>query len=149
DRHGTTPLPPYIKRKESESSRLDSQSYQTVYARERGAIAAPTAGLHFTPRILEEIERRGVKTVTITHHVGYGTFQPVRVEQIEEHRVEAERFVITEDGAGIMNRARSGGGRIIAVGTTTTRALESAATEAGEIVPGESSTDLYIYPGYR
>jgi S-adenosylmethionine:tRNA ribosyltransferase-isomerase len=124
DRIGRTPLPPYIKR--DEEDRLDQARYQTVYARERGAVAAPTAGLHFTPELLEQIRARGVEVVEITLHVGYGTFQPIRVERVEAHRIEAEHYTISEQAATTIHRARAEGRRIIAVGTTTTRALESA-----------------------
>ncbi|MEN3331374.1 MAG: S-adenosylmethionine:tRNA ribosyltransferase-isomerase [Blastocatellia bacterium] len=125
NRIGRTPLPPYIKR--DEEDRLDQERYQTVYARERGAVAAPTAGLHFTPELLEQIRALGVEVVEITLHVGYGTFQPIRVEQVEEHHIEAERYTISEQAAAVINRALSESRRVIAVGTTTTRALESAA----------------------
>jgi len=124
DRIGRTPLPPYIKR--DEEDRLDQERYQTVYARERGAVAAPTAGLHFTRELLEQIRARGVEVVEITLHVGYGTFQPIRVERVEEHHIEAERYTISEPAAATINRALSESRRVIAVGTTTTRALESA-----------------------
>src|ERR1051325_3494645 len=122
DRIGRTPLPPYIKR--DEEDRLDAARYQTVYARERGAVAAPTAGLHFTRELLDRARGRGVEVVEITLHVGYGTFQPVRVERVEEHHVEPERYSISEEAARSINRALDDGRRVIAVGTTTTRALE-------------------------
>jgi S-adenosylmethionine:tRNA ribosyltransferase-isomerase len=146
---GLTPLPPYIKREKEEQARLDQVRYQTVYAANRGAIAAPTAGLHFTPEILASIEALGVKIVKITHHVGYGTFQPVRVENILEHKIEAEQAIISEDSANTINQARKNGGRVIAIGTTTTRALETAANENREIIAGQYTTELYIYPGYK
>jgi S-adenosylmethionine:tRNA ribosyltransferase-isomerase len=149
ERIGATPLPPYIKRDDPSSVRFDSESYQTIYARERGAIAAPTAGLHFTRRVIDTVRERGVTITTITHHVGYGTFQPVRVEQIEEHRIERERFVISDESASAINQARARGGRVVAVGTTTTRALETAAGDTGEIDSGSRATELFIYPGYR
>jgi len=125
DRIGRTPLPPYIKR--DEEDRLDAERYQTVFARVRGAVAAPTAGLHFTPELLEGLRAGGVEIAEITLHVGYGTFQPVRVDRVEDHRVEPEAYSISEQAAAQVNRAISEGRRIIAVGTTTTRALESAA----------------------
>jgi len=125
DRIGRTPLPPYIKR--DEEDRLDAERYQTVFAHERGAIAAPTAGLHLTNQLIDEIKQRGVKVVEITLHVGYGTFQPVRVEQVEDHKVESETYHLSQQSADTINRALSENRRIIAVGTTTTRALESAA----------------------
>jgi S-adenosylmethionine:tRNA ribosyltransferase-isomerase len=149
DEIGHTPLPPYIKRTAMEAQRLDEPQYQTVYARERGAIAAPTAGLHFTPRVLDELRARGVQTVEITHHVGYATFQPVRAERIEEHRIEAEQYDIPAPAAHAMNAARQAGGRLVAVGTTTARALESAAEPDGMIRAERRATELYIYPGYR
>lgn len=149
DKIGLTPLPPYIKREKEDQVRLDHIRYQTVYAANRGAIAAPTAGLHFTPEILANIENLGVKIVKITHHVGYGTFQPVRVENILEHSIEAEHAIISQDSAEIINQTRKNGGRVIAIGTTTTRALETAANEAREITPGQYTTELYIYPGYK
>jgi S-adenosylmethionine:tRNA ribosyltransferase-isomerase len=149
DEIGNTPLPPYIKRARNEASRLDEPRYQTVFAKERGAIAAPTAGLHFTPRILNELHARGVATVEITHHVGYATFQPLRVEQVEEHHIAAESYEITATVADAINAARAQGGRVIAIGTTTVRALESAAETNGRIRAERRSTELFIYPGYR
>ncbi|MGH9760839.1 MAG: S-adenosylmethionine:tRNA ribosyltransferase-isomerase, partial [Blastocatellia bacterium] len=139
DRIGQTPLPPYIKRPEvnDDQLRLDAERYQTVYATARGAIAAPTAGLHFTPELLDCLRANGVEIVEITLHVGYGTFQPVRVETVEDHKVEPETYTITDDVAVRLNRALAERRRVIAVGTTTTRALESAAIR-GEI-PGSSS----------
>ena len=125
DRIGRTPLPPYIKR--DEEDRLDAERYQTVFARERGAVAAPTAGLHFTPELLANCAARGIETAEITLHVGYGTFQPVRVERVEDHHVEPETYSISEQAAQSINRALEEGRRVIAVGTTTTRALETAA----------------------
>ncbi|MGH8595110.1 MAG: tRNA preQ1(34) S-adenosylmethionine ribosyltransferase-isomerase QueA, partial [Gammaproteobacteria bacterium] len=124
DRIGRTPLPPYIKR--DEEDRLDAERYQTVFARERGAVAAPTAGLHFTPELLGRLRAKGIEIAEITLHVGYGTFQPVRVERVEDHRVEPEAYSISESAAASISRARIEGRRVIAVGTTTTRALESA-----------------------
>lgn len=148
DEIGQTPLPPYIKR-ESEQSSSDGERYQTVYAKERGAIAAPTAGLHFTPRILQEIEARGVRLAQITLHVGYGTFEPVRAEVISEHRVAPEWCTVSDEAAEVMNRARAAGGRIIAIGTTTARALESSVRDDGQIGPRSGFADLTIVPGYR
>lgn len=149
DEIGNTPLPPYIKRARDEAQRLDEPEYQTVYARQRGAIAAPTAGLHFTERILDELRARGVGVVELTHHVGYATFQPVRVERVEEHRIEREYYEISVQAAETINAARAAGGRIIAIGTTTARALESAAEINGTIRAERQSTELFIYPGYR
>ena len=148
DEIGQTPLPPYIKR-ETEASSTDGERYQTVYAKERGAIAAPTAGLHFTPRVLQEIEARGARLAEITLHVGYGTFEPVRAEVIGEHRVAPEWFSVSDEAAQVMNRTRAAGGRIIAIGTTTARALESSVREDGQIGPRSGFADLTIVPGYR
>jgi S-adenosylmethionine:tRNA ribosyltransferase-isomerase len=147
DRIGKTPLPPYIKR-EAENADDDRKRYQTVFAKHRGAIAAPTAGLHFTPEILREIENRGVAVAEITLHVGYGTFEPVRVSDLSEHRVLPENYEISAETAEILNRAKSENRRIIAVGTTTTRALESAA-QNGKFVGGKNAAELTITPGYK
>jgi S-adenosylmethionine:tRNA ribosyltransferase-isomerase len=149
DEIGNTPLPPYIKRKQNEDQRLDEPRYQTVYAKQRGAIAAPTAGLHFTPHLLEELRVRGIQIAEITHHVGYATFQPVRVKEIEEHRIASENYEISDEAAATINFARQNGTRIIAIGTTTVRALESAADSGGRICAGSRSTELFIYPGYQ
>lgn len=149
DEVGNTPLPPYIKREYDETVRLDEPRYQTIYAKERGAIAAPTAGLHFTDRVFAELKARGVEIIEITHHVGAATFQPVRVETIEEHRIEAESYDISEAAAVAINAAKAAGKRIIAIGTTTTRALESAVDAAGVIQAGSKSTELFIHPGYH
>ena len=147
---GQTPLPPYIKRAEAVSFEEDRERYQTVYARRRGAIAAPTAGLHFTPRVLDEIKARGALLVEITLHVGYGTFEPVRARDLSQHAVEPEQIEITEDAALTINNARALGRRIFAIGTTTTRALESAAGEDHEgVVAGARLASLTITPGYR
>jgi S-adenosylmethionine:tRNA ribosyltransferase-isomerase len=148
DEVGQTPLPPYIKRSGG-SSETDKARYQTVFAREKGAIAAPTAGLHFTPETIAALRDRGAQTVEITLHVGYGTFEPVRAERIEEHEVAPEFFDITEAAANEINDARTAGGRIIAIGTTTTRALETAATAEGIIKAGNGATELTIKPGYK
>jgi S-adenosylmethionine:tRNA ribosyltransferase-isomerase len=148
DELGQTPLPHYIRRDSGESAE-DRERYQTVFARERGAIAAPTAGLHFTPAVVSAIQARQARVVEITLHVGYGTFEPVRVENIEEHRVAPEFFQISEKAACIINESRSQGGRIIAVGTTTTRALESAVNANGKIEAGAREAKLTITPGYR
>jgi S-adenosylmethionine:tRNA ribosyltransferase-isomerase len=146
DAIGHIPLPPYIKRADTAS---DRERYQTVFARERGSIAAPTAGLHFTPQILDELNRRGIERATVTLHVGYGTFQPVRVDRVEEHRVEGEHYEVTPETAAALTRAAQQGRRVIAVGTTTTRTLESlTVTGAGEVLPGRGETTLFIYPGF-
>ena len=147
DKVGEPPLPPYIKR-ESSLTREDSERYQTIYAHERGAIAAPTAGLHFTPAVLDAVRSRGVRVAEITLHVGYGTFEPVRVANVSQHQVLPEWFSIDENAAGAINEAREHGGRIIAVGTTTTRALESAVDEGGTIAPQSALANLTIVPGY-
>jgi S-adenosylmethionine:tRNA ribosyltransferase-isomerase len=149
DEIGATPLPPYIKRERREGQRLDEPRYQTVFASERGAIAAPTAGLHFTARIFGELRARGVKVVEITHHVGYATFQPVRVEEVEKHAIASESYEISDEAAEAVNRAKLSGARVMAVGTTTTRALESAADPDGRVRAGRGGTELFIYPGYR
>lgn len=144
---GHMPLPPYIKR---DDTTQDRERYQTVYARERGSVAAPTAGLHFTPQLLDALEARGVERTAITLHVGYGTFQPVRVEQVEAHTIDPERFSISERAADAINRAKKEGRRVVAVGTTTTRALEAAGRAGrGVITPQSAWTDLFIYPGFK
>ena len=146
DRIGHMPLPPYIKRDDTQA---DRERYQTVYARERGSVAAPTAGLHFTPMMLDALDARGVERTAITLHVGYGTFQPIRVERVEAHTLDRERFSISESAAETINRAKEEGRRIVAVGTTTTRALEAAARAGrGIITPQSGWTDLFIYPGF-
>jgi S-adenosylmethionine:tRNA ribosyltransferase-isomerase len=146
DAIGHVPLPPYIKRSETAA---DRERYQTVFARERGSAAAPTAGLHFTPALLEALDRRGVERVAITLHVGYGTFKPVRTEMVEDHRVDAEPYIIDEAAARAVNGALDERRRVIAVGTTTTRALESAATKGnGRLVAARDETTLLISPGF-
>jgi S-adenosylmethionine:tRNA ribosyltransferase-isomerase len=151
---GQTPLPSYIRRpsgtsRTSRSSAEDRERYQTIYARERGAIAAPTAGLHFTAKVIEALRARTVRVVEITLHVGYGTFEPVRVDDIEQHHVAPEYFQVTEETARVINESREQGGRVIAIGTTTTRALESAVNAEGKIEAGARETDLTITPGYK
>jgi len=146
--HGNLPLPPYIRRNNG-SDPKDKISYQTVYAAEEGAVAAPTAGLHFTGALMAKLVAKGVEFVTLTLHVGYGTFVPVRVEDIREHRIHSESFNISEASAITINRARAAGRRIIAVGTTSVRTLEFAADDAGMVTPGRGVCDLFIYPGYR
>lgn len=147
ERYGHIPLPPYIRRGEDEEA--DRGRYQTVYARTTGAVAAPTAGLHFTRELLERIEAMGVAQARITLHVGYGTFSPVRCEDIREHLIHAEEYSIGAHSAQMINRCREQGGRIWAVGTTSVRALEAAASEDGRVEAGSGSCRLYIYPGYR
>ena len=149
---GVTPLPPYIKRSIDTSPDArerpdDRERYQTIYAKQRGAIAAPTAGLHFTPAVLEEIQARAT-LAEITLHVGYGTFEPVRVDDVNQHTVTAERFEISETAAQQINNAKQRGGRVIVVGTTTMRALESSSTEDGEVREATREATLTITPGY-
>ena len=141
---GSTPLPPYIKT----FSDKDRERYQTIYAKQRGAIAAPTAGLHFTPAVLKEIEKRAA-LAEVTLHVGYGTFEPVRVDNVDQHSVSAERFEISETAATTINDARRRCGRIIVVGTTTMRALESSATDEDVVLAGAGEATLTIKPGYK
>ncbi len=148
DKLGETPLPPYIKRIPGESDE-DIERYQTLYASERGAIAAPTAGLHFTEAVFEQLRDRGVEIVEITLHVGYGTFEPVRVENLNEHSVSAEKFEISKESARLLTKAKCENRRITAVGTTTTRALESAIAEDGSFSWGKQTANLTITPGYR
>jgi S-adenosylmethionine:tRNA ribosyltransferase-isomerase len=144
---GHMPLPPYIKRDDRAS---DRDRYQTVFAQRSGSIAAPTAGLHFNAALITALREQGVEIVDITLHVGYGTFQPVRVERVEDHRVEAERCEISDASANAINQALEQSRRVIAVGTTTTRTLESVAREQnGRIVAGGGTTELFIYPGFE
>jgi S-adenosylmethionine:tRNA ribosyltransferase-isomerase len=143
---GHIPLPPYIARQDSSA---DHERYQTVYARERGSVAAPTAGLHFTPEILQNLKDRGIDSTEITLHVGLGTFQPVRAERVEEYKLHAERYAISAEAAAKIRQARAESRRVIAVGTTTVRTLEYAAQAAGEVVAGTGEANLFIYPGYR
>jgi S-adenosylmethionine:tRNA ribosyltransferase-isomerase len=147
DAIGHMPLPPYIKRADAAA---DRDRYQTVFAQTRGSIAAPTAGLHFNPPLIAALAARGIDTVAITLHVGYGTFQPVRVDRVEDHRLESERYDISATAAEQITRARRDRRRIIAVGTTTTRTLEAVAlANDGAVVAGSGATDLFIYPGFE
>jgi S-adenosylmethionine:tRNA ribosyltransferase-isomerase len=143
---GHVPLPPYIHRQDGAE---DRGQYQTVFARNPGSVAAPTAGLHFTPKILEQIRGRGVEIAEITLHVGLGTFQPVRQALVEQNRLHTETFEISEDAAAKLERARSEGRRVVAVGTTTVRTLEFAAAAKGSIHPQRGEADIFIYPGWR
>lgn len=143
---GHVPLPPYIDR---EDRAADRDRYQTVYARERGSVAAPTAGLHFTPEILDQLKSRGIETAEVTLHVGLGTFQPVRVERVEEHKLHREAYSISGEAAAKINRALDDGRRVVAVGTTTVRTLEYAARTTGRVQPGSGDADLFIYPGFQ
>jgi S-adenosylmethionine:tRNA ribosyltransferase-isomerase len=150
DRIGKVPLPPYIKRSPGEAKPCDDRSsYQTVYARRKGAIAAPTAGLHFTDKLLDSLRADGIKMAALTLHVGYGTFVPVRVDDIRRHTMHAEQYTLSEKSAEIINSARACGRRVIAVGTTCVRTLEYAADAGGRVMPGSGSCDLFIYPGFR
>lgn len=144
DELGQMPLPPYITHKLQDKNR-----YQTVYAKNEGSAAAPTAGLHFTKELLEKIKEKGVNVVSITLHVGLGTFRPVKVDKIEEHRMHTETFNISKEAADTINRTRAAGGRVIAVGTTSCRTLESAAADDGTIPARSGDTDIFIYPGYK
>ncbi len=147
DRVGRIPLPPYIRRSDRPS---DRERYQTVYARDRGSVAAPTAGLHFTAEQLAGLDARGIARAEITLHVGYGTFKPVRVERVEDHTVDPETFSVAPDAASALTAARREGRRIIAVGTTTTRALESLVVEpGGGIAAAGGETRLFIHPGHE
>lgn len=148
DEIGRTPLPPYIHR-ESGGADSDRERYQTVFASQRGAIAAPTAGLHFSEAVLNGIAERGVETAEITLHVGYGTFEPVRAREISEHSVSPERFEVNDEAAEKLERARLEGRRIVAVGTTTTRTLEYAISRDGRFRAGSGQADLTILPGYK
>lgn len=144
ERLGQMPLPPYIKEQLDDPDR-----YQTVYARHSGSAAAPTAGLHFTPQLLQELQNKGVHLVSITLHVGLGTFRPVMVEQVEKHRMHAEYYEVGEEAAGIIRQAKENGKRVIAVGTTTCRTLETVMRDKGEIKAAAGWTDIFIYPGYE
>ncbi len=148
-RIGKTPLPPYILRNQEVVSPCDDRTtYQTVYASQKGAIAAPTAGFHFSASLLEKIKSKGVKVVAITLHVGYGTFLPVRVSDIREHRMHSERYSVSEQTVEVINRAKTEGSRVIAVGTTCVRTLEYASDAKGNVRVGAGECDLFIYPGY-
>lgn len=141
---GTMPLPPYIKEKLEDKDR-----YQTVYARENGSAAAPTAGLHFTPELLERLRNKGVKIVNVLLHVGLGTFRPVKEQDLRNHKMHSEYIRVTQEAANAVNEARTAGGRVIAVGTTSCRTLESAADEDGILHPYEGMTDIFLYPGKK
>lgn len=144
DRLGQMPLPPYIHERLA-----DPERYQTVYARERGSAAAPTAGLHFTPELLEQIQAMGVHVEKILLHVGLGTFRPVQVENVLEHKMHSEFYTVTPETAAALNRVRAEGGRIIAVGTTSVRTLETVTDSTSTVREGQGWTDIFIYPGYR
>ena len=144
DRVGIMPLPPYITRKLE-----DAERYQTVYSKYRGSAAAPTAGLHFTPALLDELDRSGIRLVYLTLHVGLGTFRPVKVEDVEKHVMHSEFYSLDASAAQAINQTRAAGGRVIAVGTTSCRVLETVGDENGQVEPAAGWTDIFIYPGYR
>ena len=145
---GALALPPYIARPEGPTAE-DAADYQTVFAETEGAVAAPTAGLHFTPELLAALDARGIGRATVTLHVGVGTFLPVRVEDVAEHRMHAERGIVSAEAAAAINRARAAGGRVVAVGTTSLRLLETAADASGLLTAFAGDTDIFILPGYR
>ena len=145
DQIGLMPLPPYIK----ENIKEENEKYQTVYAKYEGSAAAPTAGLHFTEELLEKIKAKGVEIAKVTLHVGIGTFRPVKVENVEEHQMHSEHFIVKQEEADKINRARENGHRIIAVGTTSCRVLESVSDENGKMKAIETDTSIFIYPGYK
>ncbi|SCG83558.1 S-adenosylmethionine:tRNA ribosyltransferase-isomerase [Proteiniborus sp. DW1] len=144
DELGEMPLPPYIKEKLE-----DKERYQTVYSKKEGSAAAPTAGLHFTEFLLQKIKEKGVNIVYVTLHVGLGTFRPVKVEDIEEHDMHYEYYEIDEESANIINESKKAGGKIVAVGTTSVRTIESASNEEGQVLPKNGWTNIFIYPGYK
>jgi S-adenosylmethionine:tRNA ribosyltransferase-isomerase len=146
DAHGEVPLPPYITRTAEDT---DEERYQTVYGVRPGAVAAPTAGLHFTRAMLDALPAQGVEVAYVTLHVGAGTFQPVRVNELSEHRMHEERYEVTQPVATAIDRCRLRGGRVVAVGTTVVRTLESAAAGCGRVVDGQGRTRLFITPGFR
>lgn len=145
-RYGSMPLPPYMHR---QGDKADEASYQTVFAKEEGAVAAPTAGLHFTPELLAALEAKGVGRVEVTLHVGAGTFLPVKVDDTADHVMHREMIVVTPEQANVINAAKAAGGRIVAVGTTALRTLESVTDEAGQVQPFTGETGIFITPGYR
>jgi len=144
ERLGKMPLPPYIH-----EELMDAERYQTVYSRESGSAAAPTAGLHFTHELLDEIRANGVEVCYLTLHVGLGTFRPVKAENVEDHEMHAESYTISKETADTINRTKQNGGRVIAVGTTSCRTLESIADDSGFVTHGSGDTDIFIYPGYN
>jgi S-adenosylmethionine:tRNA ribosyltransferase-isomerase len=146
EEYGQVPLPPYIEREPEE---VDSERYQTVYARVEGAVAAPTAGLHFTDALLSKLASRGVAAACVVLHVGLGTFRPVSAEDPEEHEMEEERYEVSPEAAGTINAVRASGGRVVAVGTTSVRVLETVADSDGRVRPGEGTTGLFIRPPHE
>lgn len=147
-RFGKIPLPPYIKRDDLSSGKNDREDYQTVYASQEGAVAAPTAGLHFTKALMDDLEKKGIEFATITLHVGYGTFVPVRVDDIRDHQIHSEYFSLSRENADKINRARQQNRRVVAVGTTSVRTLEFLSDKNGMVTPKAGMCDLFIYPGY-
>ena len=146
ERIGHVPLPPYIDRPDNPS---DRERYQTIYAREKGSVAAPTAGLHFTQEILARMKARGIETAEITLHVGLGTFQPVREDRVEDHKLHREAYSISTEAASAINHALHAGRRIVAIGTTTVRALEQAAAKSGQVAPSSGEAEIFILPGFE
>ena len=144
DEIGSMPLPPYIKEKLK-----DKERYQTVYSKELGSAAAPTAGLHFTPEMLDDIKKKGVKIGYVTLHVGLGTFRPVKVDDVTKHHMHSEHYIMPQETADLINKTKENGGRVIAVGTTSCRTIESVATKNGCICKDEDDTSIFIYPGYE
>ena len=144
DKLGQMPLPPYITHELKDKNR-----YQTVYAKYEGSAAAPTAGLHFTTELLEKIEKKGINIARVTLHVGLGTFRPVKVDDVTKHHMHTEFYQVTEEAADLINRTKKAGGRVICVGTTSCRTIESASDESGVVHAGEGDTDIFIYPGYK
>ena len=144
DKLGEMPLPPYITHKLQDKNR-----YQTVYAKYEGSAAAPTAGLHFTPELLSQIEKKGIRLAYVTLHVGLGTFRPVKEENLTNHHMHSEFYQVTKEAADIINQTKEAGGRVICVGTTSCRTIESAAGADGKVVPGSDNTEIFIYPGYQ
>ncbi|MBR4150959.1 MAG: tRNA preQ1(34) S-adenosylmethionine ribosyltransferase-isomerase QueA [Firmicutes bacterium] len=146
DELGSMPLPPYIERAADDS---DKDRYQNVYAKNDGSVACATAGLHWTPELIADAEAKGVKTAYVTLHVGIGTFRPVKAEKVEDHHMHFEEYTVSEEAARIVNEARAAGGRIISVGTTACRTMESSCTDDGKLIARSGSTGIFIYPGYR
>lgn len=147
EEHGKLPLPPYIRKGEADAA--DRDDYQTVFAQHKGAVAAPTAGLHFTPELLAALDARGITRLTVTLHVGAGTFLPVKVDDTRDHKMHSERGVVSAEVAAAINAAKAAGRRVVAVGTTSLRLLESAADADGVLHPFDAATDIFITPGYR
>ena len=146
DELGSMPLPPYIER---EADEHDKDRYQNVYAKNEGSVACATAGLHWTPELIKKAEDKGIKTAFVTLHVGIGTFRPVKVEKVEDHHMHFEEFTVSEEAANIINETRANGGRIICVGTTACRTMESSSTDDGKLIAQSGSTGIFIYPGYK